>query len=177
MKQNWLKLLLVGGLGALLVACSGANHSLPGTWKLIPEKSTNIQTWIYRTLELEIRQETSNTIILQKWLEREKVAFVDSVSFAPGKITEIPVTSYIWPENWYMGVLSKKNSVRKVSGAWRGANELTTTVEQLAEVSQGDATLTTVRLFSLNREGDELTVVENRSTRPAPIKLVFARMR
>jgi len=177
MNQNWLKLQLITGFGALLLACSGANHSLPGTWKLIPEQSTNIQTWIYRTLELEIHQAADTTIILQKWLEREKIALVDSVSFTPGKITEIPVNSYIWPENWYMGVLSKKNSLRKVSGTWRAANELTTTVEQVVEVSQGDATLTTVREFSLNGDGDELTLIEKRSTRPTPITLVFARVR
>lgn len=165
-------------LGVMILACTGSDKTILGTWKMIPEKSTNIQTWRYRHLEVDIRQDAERIIILQNWLNRDKVAFVDSVSFLPGgDITPIPVTSYIWPENWYMGVLSKLNSIRKVSGKWTELNKsLTTEVEQVVEVSQGDATITTIREFNLSRDGKELTITEKRSSRPAPIQLVFQRV-
>jgi hypothetical protein len=177
MKNVWVKLQWLLWLGATILSCSGSNNSMLGSWKWVPDKSTNIQTWNYRSLEIEIRQESENTMILQKWLERDKIAFIDSVAFTPGKITEIPVTSYIWPENWYMGVLSKINTVRKVSGKWTAPDCVTTEIEQVVEISQGDAIVTTIREFSLNRDGNELTLIEKRSTRPAPIKLVFERVR
>lgn len=158
-------------------SCSNNNSSIYGRWKLDQEKSTDLVTWRYRTLELDIRDEAGKITILKNWVERKKIAFVDSVSFRPGQeASQIPVTSQIWPENWYMGVLSKTGCHKLVSGIWKKRHqELLTITEQIVNTSQGENVIKTEREYKLNRQGDLLTVQEKRSTRPTTIVLVFRR--
>ena len=160
------------------LSCSESNLPVYGTWKLLPDKSTNLVTWRYRTLEMDIINHEGEITILNKWKQRKTVAFVDSATFTPdGAPAEIEVTSQIWPENWYMGVLSIKDSMKKVSGTWlQQDKELETITEQPVQTSQGETTITTTRTYKLNRKGDELTVIEKRSSRPTPITLVLKRV-
>lgn len=178
MKKNSIFLILFLSIVIFALSCSESNLPIYGTWNMLPEKSTDIVTWRYRTLEMDIINHEGEVTILDKWMQRKKVAFVDSVTFTPdGTPAEIEVTSQIWPENWYMGVLSMKGSMKKVSGVWlRPDKELETITEQPVQTSQGEATITTTRTFKLNRKGNELTVIEKRSSRPTPIELVFERV-
>jgi len=158
--------------------CSRNKLPIYGAWKLSPEKSTNLVTWNHRTLELEIRHDDSRVIVLNKWLTGNTVAFLDSVSFVPDEApTEIEVTSQVWPENWYMGVLSITGTKRKVTGDWSQTDkEFKTIIEQPVQTSQGEATMITRRNYQLSRDGNELTVIEKRSSRPTPITLTFERI-
>ncbi|MBN1350720.1 hypothetical protein JXJ21_14985 [candidate division KSB1 bacterium] len=160
------------------IACSSPQPTLFGTWEHISEKSTDIVTWRYREIEVSITKDENRITILHNWLQKQQVAYMDSMSFVPGKeASPIPVTSAIWSENWYMGVLSKPGSQRMVSGDWvEHKRALTTRVVQTVEVSQGDAVIETLRDYRLDATGDTLTIVEKRSTRQTPITLVFEKI-
>ena len=180
MKQRVLLILLIAAIALSIAACGCGEKSIYGAWKLNLEKSTDIQTWRYRKLTTVISAEKDGLVSVNNiWRNKGKGegagSWIDSVAFKPGgDPVEFMVDSQIWQENWYMGVLSKKDVARTVSGSWvKEGRELKTVIEQIVEVSQGDATVKTDRHYKLNWCGDELTVTEQRSTRPTPVVLVY----
>ncbi len=155
----------------------GTDHTVFGTWKIIQERSTNLASWRYRKPELVITQKDGTIRIDHNWIERKKVAFVDRYAFNPeGGTTAVPVNSEIWTDNWFMGVLAKKESERKVSGKWIKEGEALMTVsEQVVAVSQGETTISTTREYRVDETGNLLTLRETRSSRPTSVELVFER--
>ena len=173
--------IIVGFVAMVVImglACSSTDKSLYGEWTLVPEKSTDLAPWKYRHLQVEIRQDGEGLTLLQKWLQRKKVAFVDSVTFVPGgPAVQVPVDTYVWPENWFMGVLAKKSSMKKISGAWKKQDQtLVVTREQTVLISQGETTITTTREYALDWRGKTLTIKEKRSSRPTLVKYVLKRI-
>jgi hypothetical protein len=165
--------------GFSIIGCTDYNKTIYGTWKFNKEKSTDIVTWRYRQPQLVISNGgEAGVSIVYHWLERNKIAMVDSIKFNPGgDRVEIPVTSQYWLENWYMGVLAKKGTIKTVSGEWKKQyRELQVQEQQTVETSQGDAQIQITYSYNLDRRGDVLTVFEKRSSRPTPIKLVFERV-
>jgi len=178
MKKRFVIVWLVALIMIAGLACSSSEKSLYGTWTLVPEKSTDLAPWKYRHLQVEIRKEGEAITLLQKWLQRKKVAFVDSVTFVPGgQAVQVPVETYVWPENWFMGVLAKKSSSKKISGVWKKQDQtLVVTREQAVLISQGQTTITTTREYGLDWRGKTLTIKEKRSTRPTLVKYVLKRI-
>jgi len=161
-----------------VLSCSQSDATIYGNWKLNKEKSTDLVTWRYRQLEMEIQNKDGKIFMINKWKSRRAGDWVDSLSFQTnGDTCKILVTSPIWQENWYMGVLSKPNTYKTVVARWEEPNrKLVTKTEQIVEISQGENKIMTTRTFYLNGKGDELIVVEKRSSRPTEIKLVFDRV-
>ena len=126
-------------------------------------------------MQLDLRHSGDRMIILHQWIERRRVALVDSFSFVPGRgETLIPIHSPIWSGNWYMGVLSKPGSMARVSGRWSGdGSALSMRSVQPVLVSQGETELETTWEYSLH--ADTLTVREQRASRPTPVVLTFVR--
>jgi hypothetical protein len=155
----------------------GTDQTVFGTWKFIQEKSTNLATWRYRQPELVITQKEGTIRIHHNWIERKKVAFVDRYAFNPdGGTTAVPVDSEIWTDNWFMGVLAKKESERNVLGRWVKEGEALITIsKQVVAVSQGETTLSTTREYRVDGTGKLLTLRETRSSRPTSVELVFER--
>ncbi|NOY76744.1 MAG: hypothetical protein GXO76_02615 [Calditrichaeota bacterium] len=178
MKKHIFILLFSGVIGLLIGSCSKNSGSMVGRWAYVPEKSTDLVTWRYRTPEVVVQKEKDRIVILWNWMRRGKVAFRDSLTFCPGSApSKIPVTSAIWPENWYMGVLAKKNSWKLISGEWKQpGRELFVRKKQVVEISQGEAHITTDYTYTLGSKGRMLTVVEKRSSRPTSITYVFKRI-
>lgn len=154
---------------------TNADNTIYGHWKLVREKSTDLVTWRYRQLELEIRNHQGAVTILQNWVRRKKIGHVDSVTFTPGKgESYIVQQTPTWSGNWYMGVLSQKGSRKKMYGEWKEQHRvLQVETEEVLQTSQGEAIVKTVREYSLENNGETLVVREKRSTRPTPIVLVF----
>lgn len=154
------------------------SQTLDGSWKFIQEKSTDLATWRYRLPQLVIAKEGDRVRLIHNWLERNQVAFADTFIFlSGGKPSAAQVTSPIWPENWYMGVLAKTGTTKAVSGTWlEEGRALWMSVDQTVEVSQGEAVIHTTREYRLDRESGLLTLTERRMTRPTPVLLVFERL-
>jgi hypothetical protein len=174
--QSFVLALLMAAFG--ITGCTDYDKTIYGTWKFNREKSTDLATWRYRQPQLIIRNEGDATVsVVYNWLERNRIATVDSIKFIPGgEPVEIPVTSQYWLENWYMGVLAKLGTIKTVSGKWEEQNRsLQVQKGQIVETSQGDTQIKTTFTYSLDRRGDVLTVVEKRTSRGTPVKLVFER--
>ncbi len=153
------------------------DHSLFGTWQFVQEKSTDLATWRYRIPELVIGDSNGTVTIDHRWVERKQIALVDRYEFLPGgDPVSTPVTTEIWTDNWFMGVLAKKASERTVSGRWIIRGEAMMTVsEQTVSISQGETTISTTREYRVNGDGKTLTLRETRSSRPSSVILTFER--
>ncbi len=171
---KWVFWLLAGLLWA---GCSSEQGTIFGRWTFQPKKSTDLVTWRYRTPEVVVQKESGKVAVVWHWKKRNRVAFVDSVALVPdGSPVSVPVTSPIWPENWYMGVLSKVKSSRTFSARWeKPEKRLILQKEQTVTISQGETKITTRYTYAISKDGKTLTVTEKRSSRPTPITYIFAR--
>jgi len=166
----------------ITIAAAGCQRVQPqsvfGTWKLLPEKSTDLATWRYRLPQLSIDSTGAPVRAILHWMERSRVASADTFLLDPGGDTlEVPVRSRLWSANWYMGVLAVENSVRKVSGSWsQKPVGLNLTSEQPVSISQGETLLRTRWEYRLDPSTGLLTVREQRSSRPTPVVMVFERL-
>jgi hypothetical protein len=148
-----------------------------GTWKFVPAKSTDIATWDNSQPQLEISSAAGNVRIIRGWLYRAKIAYADTFDFRPGgsQITTI-VRSEVWPENWFMGVLSSPGDPRTVTGLWvEEGRVLRLRLRETLRTSQGKTVMETTADFTLGTDGNTLTVSEKRSSRPTPVVLQFER--
>lgn len=176
----WKKALPVAvGCGLLVLVQSNlavADDTISGRWKFNADMSTDLASWRYREPELEIRAAGDTIVILQRWGRGSQIAFVDSLIVTPGgSPNSLPVSEAFWYENWYMGVLAKVGEPRIVRGEWEVPDQrLIVRTELTVETSQGDTKMLTTRAYY--REGEHLIVVEQRSSRPTPIRLVFQRI-
>lgn len=173
---NWLVFSLI--LAGLAFPSNNNKKQIYGIWQLLPDKSTDLATWRYRTLTLEIREDGDLLVILQKWRRGDEPFYIDSLSFVPGgESSSAPVATRHWPENWYMGVLAMPDKARKVSGEWKSpGRELETKVDQNMQTSQGEYALETTFHYQVDEKLDLLRVQVQRSTRPSVIDLVFERV-
>jgi hypothetical protein len=157
----------------LLLSCSESNTTIYGSWKLLPAEGTDIVVWRYRQQELDISNEQGEIKLLHNFIYRREVAYTDSMIFVPGAQEVVSLqTTPNWSGNWYMGVLTKVGSEKKVSGEWKQQDKvLQVEREEIVETSQGEIQLNTSREYRI--DGDRLIVEERRSTRPTPVTLVF----
>jgi hypothetical protein len=162
-------------LGSLPLNAAGPG--IEGAWKFLPSKSTDIASWDNSQPQIDISSRDGNVSVIHGWLEKGNVAYADTFAFRPGGEPSVSVTSSeVWPENWYMGVLGNVGSPRTVSGLWIRAEEsLRVTSVQVLRTSQGTASVTTTREYTLGADGKTLTLTEQRSSRPTPVVLVFER--
>jgi hypothetical protein len=176
MKSLWLVVFTAVLLFLAPDAKGKGGEAIEGQWSMVPGASTDMATWRYRQLRLRIASVNDHVMVLHNWVERNRIAFVDSFACVPGKgTTKIPITSEIWPQNWFMGVLAVPGTDRTVSGKWKErGKDLSLVSEQTVKISQGQRTLRTVWDYSL--AGDTLVVREQRVTRPTPVVLKFVRM-
>ena len=159
------------------IPAQAGGPGLEGTWKFVPAGSTDIVTWGNSLPQIDISTADDGVRVIHNWLERGSVAFADTFEFRPGRgeVTSV-VHSEIWPDNWFMGVLSSAGDTRTVSGNWLEPEKAFRVVaRQAVRTSQGKTSVTTTRDYTLGSGGKILTVSEKRSSRPSPVVLVFER--
>lgn len=177
-----MKTMLVGCVLLLTLIVTGCQRPHPptvfGSWKFMPEKSTDIASWRYRLPQLSIDSTATHVRVIMSWMERQRAAFVDTFLVAPGgDPVKRAVHSRLWPANWYMGVLAMENSERTISGTWsQKPLVLELTTKQPVSISQGETLLTTRWEYRVDPTTGLLTVREQRSSRPTPVVMVFERL-
>lgn len=160
-----------------LLPSTFAQTDIAGTWTFVKESSTDLATWKSWGPEVEISATGNRLTIAHRWGERNQIVHTDSFAFLPGGApTAIPVSSEIWTDNWFMGVLAKPGSSLIVTGSWlEPARSFSTRTDQVVRTSQGETTLSTAREYRLDATGTTLTLTERRASRPTAVVLVFRR--
>jgi hypothetical protein len=143
-------------------ASSQEPHPLLGMWDLMPEQSTDIDH--FGALTLEFRQSGDRLTICRTWGRGRTVR--DSVALVPGAgPVDVPVRSWVFPSNIFMGLRMPVGEKRLVSAAWDGGKRLRVEERFLVRGSQGVVPVTAIHRYEVSEEDDILSYSVERSSR------------
>ena len=157
----------------LVVLGTAPPDAFDGTWVLDAERSTSVDPWNRLTLEIDAGPDR---VTLQRiWSASRGVQTVDSMTI-PTDGARHAVAMPPWPDNRHLGVSLPADSTTHVAARWLdNGRTLQTTTHVDLRTSQGTRRVRTVREYRLAPNGDGVTVLELRSTRPRPIRYTFRR--
>lgn len=152
---------------------------LDGHWKLIPEKSANIDPWSH--LDLSIATDGSNTTVVKQYdagnpLDRR----IDSMTVnTQGNEDVVPVPPGRWLGEVSMGIYYGPNTKRHVTARMNDSrNELQIHARETVQTAQGAIEVDVKETYTLSADASSLQLNEIRSTRNAgpPLTYTFARV-
>jgi hypothetical protein len=140
-----------------------ADPALLGSWELIPTQSTDIDH--FRALSIEIRQTGDRITILQVW--KARLSYRDSIVVTPGGAPiDVPVESWVFPSNVFMGLMMPVGEKRRISARWeQGGKGLRLDERFMVRGSQGEAPVVAIYRYELSNEKDILFYHVERATR------------
>jgi len=148
---------------------------LDGVWELLPGHSTDIDH--FRSFTLTLRTTGTTITIIQTW--RARLTVIDSITVTPdGKDVEVPVKSWVFPSNVYMGVRMTEGGKRQVSARSEDAGRTCTLQDKFTvSTSQGTTPITVNHRYALTDEKDMLIYTITRSSRKSgpEVKYTFKR--
>ena len=161
-------------LAVILGACQ-SDSGLSGHWALDRDRSSNIDSW--RTIELRITA-TDDRVGIGRILDPRRSARRDSVN-VPTNDTQVAVPmagSAKWLEHHHLGVFIDGKTPQLVRANWDPSGRVLNMQHlQTVQTSQGETTVEILREYALSEDGSELTLVEQRSSRPEPLTFVLTR--
>lgn len=167
-------LLIVPLLLVFLLLGASASSGFEGTWTLVEARSTSVDPWHNLSLEMQIR--TDRVVIKRIWSgNREAGRYVDSTMARPGgPSTTTPMER--WPDNPHIGAFLAGDSTKQVTAQWLDdGRTLQTTTRLQVSTSQGVRPIRIYSEYRLAPDGNHLTLLELRSTRPRPLRYTFER--
>lgn len=157
-----------------MITAMPADTAFAGRWQLDAERSTSVDPW--RDFSVEIALDGDAVILKRLWRgSREGGATVDSVRVVPGGGMATAKLDQ-WPDNRHLGAYLAGDSTKTVTARWADEGRTLVTESTLTlSIQQGTRTVRIYTEYRLEPSGDELTVLELRSTRPRPLHYVFTR--
>jgi hypothetical protein len=161
----------------LLLLCTGLGvagaHPLAGSWRLMPDRGTDLAAW--RALDLNISVDGDVVTITRKFAAGRRT-FEDVTPINLTKPTVVPVELY--PDARYIGAnISDRNPSKTVSGLWIGdGTVLRVNTDLELSTQQGEHPVNILGNYSVSTNGQQLTLIEIRSTRNQPLVYVFERL-
>lgn len=162
----------------VVMACPAFAQSvigLDGVWEVLPGHSTDIDHFRYFSLTIRT---TGNTVtIIQTW--RARLTVTDSITVTPdGKEIDVPVKSWVFPTNVYMGLRMSEGGKRQISARYEDAGRTCILRDKfIVRTSQGTTPMTVNHRYSLTDEKDILVYTITRSSRKSgpEVKYTFKR--
>ncbi len=170
--RNFVSAVLLALLSWNLEAAVVGAPEFAGTWKLIPELSTEID--LYATLTLEVSLKEEGVLLVQTWGTTRR--FVDSLDLrTDGKPTLVPVKNRVFPTNVFMGLAMPVGSERQLVARWdRDGTVLKVQETFTVRGSQGPTPVQCTHTYELREDGDILIYEIARSSRPgSPLHYVL----
>ncbi|MBC7187564.1 MAG: hypothetical protein H5U38_11065 [Calditrichaeota bacterium] len=157
-----LALVAVFGLAGGTLLAQG-NPEFNGTWKLLPELSTEID--LYATLTIDATTKENGILLVQTWGTSRR--FVDSLDLrTDGSVTKLPIKDRVFPTNVFMGLSMPVGGERQLAARWeKGGTVLRIEERYSVRGSQGPTPVTCVHTYELREGGDVLVYEISRSTR------------
>ncbi len=149
---------------AAFALCMAQPATMDGDWKMLPEKSSEID--LYSTVALRITHSGDLVTVVQNWGGAR--GFRDSVTLPSGGATvTVPVRDRVWPTNVFMGVSMQPGKTKAVSARTEQNGRVLYINERYSVlVSQGMLPYTVENVFTLSADGGTLTWRIERPTRP-----------
>lgn len=146
-----------------------------GKWKLIKEKSSNLDYHSY--YNIEIRKENDHIILIDEFGAKNK--YKEIMKFKPdGKVYESKINEFFFPLALYMGYRTDAGAKKQVTARWDKNNILRITEDFMVNGSQGARKMIIERNLELSYGNNILIISFNRSSRDdsAELKFVFKRI-
>ena len=154
---------------------SKGDPAFNGKWTLIPDKSSEIG--LYRTLSLEIQQDSATVTIIQTWGTRR--SFSDTLVLKTGgAVNQVTISNRVFPTNVFMGLSMPVGSSRQMKAKWKSKDTVLKITEKCkVRGSQGLSPISSAHTFELSSDKELLTYKVTRSTRKTgpEVKYVFKR--
>lgn len=166
------RLLLLCSVLCLAAAPASAGSRLDGRWQLVPARSSALNFW--KTFQIAIATE-GNQVVLTRTL-----AYGDR---AAREVFELDVTKpdnrvplEWWADNRYMGLYIGGDGAKHVRATWiDDGRTLRLDSTFVVTTQQGERTVNILSDYKVSLAGDELTLIELRSSRLQPFVYVFKR--
>ncbi|MDZ7386316.1 MAG: GxGYxYP family putative glycoside hydrolase [candidate division KSB1 bacterium] len=165
MKANcWLGAVLLALLLLNARAFADGNPEFSGTWKLIPDLSTEID--LYATLTIDVTLKENGVLLVQTWGTSRR--FVDSLDLrTDGVAIKVPVKNRVFPTNVFMGLAMPVGSERELVAHWENGGSVLKLRESFTvRGSQGLSQVACTHTYELREGGDILIYEIVRSSRP-----------
>jgi hypothetical protein len=159
----------------MIMGCQTA-PTMTGVWEVDKERSTHLGPW--RNIELRITASDSQFALGRLLNPRHRDQRHDSVTVpVNGTPIELPVTpSAKWLEQPHLGVFLDGTAPQQLKAVWESPGRVLNLQHMMTlQTSQSETTVEILRTFSLSDDGQELTVVESRSSRPGELTYVYTR--
>lgn len=155
------------------VAAEPAAHLLTGTWRLVPERSTDLSPW--KSFDLDITANDAN-ITLTRHLASGRRTFDDVTSLdLTQSVNVVPVP--MWSDNRHLGAYIGGDKTKRVrAGLLDDGRILRTSADLVLDTQQGARAVNILTDYKVSANGARLTLIELRSTRNEPIVYVFTRI-
>ncbi|HLP15456.1 MAG TPA: GxGYxYP domain-containing protein [Bacteroidota bacterium] len=172
MKQSFLILCLF-----LFVTAQSAlaqlDPSFIGSWKYIPEKSTEID--LYGSVSLEVKQLGSGARLVQTWGAGNSYRDTIELNDLSGRTTmHENISSRVFPTNVFMGLSMIVGEQREFTSTYDKKTRTLTIDERMPlRASQGATNVRTISTYNVSDDKQFLTLTIARSTRKESKPLVF----
>jgi len=147
--------------------------SLAGTWTLLPDLSTDLTPW--KTLDLTIAIAGPSITIKDSFAAGARA--IDTVAqldlSRPVSLVPIPW----WADNRHIGAYIGGDRTERVRARWVDDQRILRTEGDLVlDTQQGSRAVNILTDYQISPSGNQLTVIQLRSTREVPIVYVFKRV-
>lgn len=170
MKHTRLKLLLA----ALIfpIAVFAANPDFSGKWVIDKERSTAFDPWSTIELEIEVK---GKRVWIDELVSTGRRKNLQSYELdTKASVNEVPIA--LWTGNRHIGAYIGGDRVMRIVAQWVDEDRtLQLDCNYTLRTSQGETPARSHKEFRISTDGDQLIMMEMRSSRPRPILYVFNR--
>lgn len=169
--KNCLTLLLVTLFSLMLPSAIHARAELAGSWRVEPALSSAIDPW--RRVLLEINLD-GDALTIERTVTTGRRNSSQVYPLQIGETVKVPVE--MWTGNRHIGAYMGGDGQETLKSEWiNGGDVLRVESNYVLATSQGETPVRSYYEYRLSPDGDELTVIELRSSRQLPIVHVFHR--
>jgi hypothetical protein len=163
--------LLAAVFMSLLPLCLGASPEMSGSWTIDRDASSAIDPWRRILLDIEV---DGKDVEISRTVTTGRRNSTQVYPIRIGKEVSVPVDW--WTGNRHIGAYIGGDGTETLQAEWLDdGRTLRVESHYVLATSQGETPVRSTTEYRLSRDGDELTVIELRSSRNLPIVHVFKR--
>jgi len=146
--------------------------TMAGDWTFVPDRSTDLSPW--GTLDLGIVIDGSDVTVRRHFANGDRTTDTVMKLDLDLAVNVVPVPW--WMDNRHIGAYIDGDRTEHVRASWVDDGRiLRTNADLVLDAQQGPRSVNVLTDYKISPSGNELTVIELRSTRPIPIVYVFRR--
>jgi hypothetical protein len=141
-----------------------------GKWKIIKEKSTDIDSYWTMTMEFSVKKD--EVIITHEFLGRKKYE-EKMILKTNGKIQKVEIKDRSFPTNIFMALKIQVGNKKEVLAIWEKTNVLKITEKYEVLCSQGSKNIDVTHLYELSADKNILTYRIYRNSREGEAEIKY----